>query len=49
MADVDALTRHFLPLLAKKLVIAAMITEIYQLQGPKSYVAATFIARKKSK
>ena len=38
MANIDAITCHSIPLIAKHLAIAAMIIERYQLQLPKASV-----------
>ena len=49
MANVDYFTRHFVPVISKHLTITDIIRDRDQLQIPKSYVAATFLASKNSK
>ena len=48
LGGIYALTYRFGPLIAKHLAITAIIRYRYQVQYPKAYVAATFIANKTS-
>ena len=49
MDDVDALICRLGPLIAKKLVIDAMLRERDQLQHPRKHATATSLSRKTSK
>ena len=49
MSGVNAITRFFVLMLDKQLVITAMLQEREQLQGLKAYIAATFFASNTSK
>ena len=49
MSNVNTLAHRFGPLIYKYLEISAMLRERDQLQHPKAYFAATFLASKTSK